>query len=81
MRMGVLLWAIAGLCQLEPQGGFTKSSVCEAALAEYRAESNPARMFLEERFQFDPESWVVCEDAYRPDVARIVAAARSLTQI
>ncbi len=65
---GVLLWAIAGLWQLEQQGGFTKSSVCEAALAEYRAESNPARMFLEERFQFDPESWVVCEDAYRPYV-------------
>ena len=65
---GILLWAIAGLWQLEQQGGFCKSSVCEAALAEYRAESNPARLFLEEQFQFDPESWVVCEDAYRPYV-------------
>ncbi len=65
---GILLWAIAGLWQLEQQGHFTKSVVCEAALAEYRAESNPARLFLEERFHFDPESWVVCEDVYRPYV-------------
>ena len=63
---GILLWAIAGLWQLEQQGGFTKSSVCEAALTEYRAESNPARLFLDERFTFDPESWVVCDDAYKP---------------
>ncbi len=65
---GILLWAIAGLWQLEQQGGFTKSSVCEAALSEYRVESNPTRQFLEERFHFDPESWVVCEHAYRPYV-------------
>ena len=70
---GILLWAIAGLWQLERQGGFCKSSVCEAALAEYRAESNPARMFLDERFQFDPESWVVCEDVYKPYVEWIKA--------
>jgi|GEM_PF-1542244 len=65
---GVLLWAIAGLWRLERQGGFTKSAVCEAALAEYRAESNPSRLFLEERYDFDPESWTVCEDVYRPYV-------------
>lgn len=65
---GILLWAIAGLWQLEQQGHFTKSAVCESALAEYRAESNPARLFLDERFHFDPESWVVCEDVYRPYV-------------
>ena len=70
---GILLWAIAGLSQLEQQGGFAKSSVCEAALAEYRAESNPARMFLDEHFHFDAESWVVCEDAYRPYVEWIKA--------
>ncbi len=63
---GILLWAIAGLWQLEQQGGFTKSAVCEAALAEYRAESNPARLFLDERFKFDCESWVICEDVYKP---------------
>ena len=65
---GILLWAIAGLWQLEKQGGFIKSEVCEAALSEYRAESNPARLFLEEHFRFDSESWVVCEDVYRPYV-------------
>ena len=65
---GILLWAIAGLRQLEQQGSFCKSEVCEAALAEYRAESNPARLFLDERFHFDHESWVVCEDVYRPYV-------------
>ena len=38
------------------------------ALTEYRAESNPARLFLEERFTFNAEMWVVCEDVYRPYV-------------
>ena len=66
---GILHWAIAGLWQFEQQGGFTKSAVCEAALSEYRAESNPARLFLEERFHFDPESWMVCEDVYLPYAA------------
>lgn len=65
---GILLWAISGLWDLDKQNGFTKSAVCEAALTEYRAESNPARLFLEEQFRFDPDSWVVCEDAYSPYV-------------
>lgn len=65
---GILLWAIAGLWHLEQQRGFCKSAVCEAALAEYRAESNPARLFLDERFKFDSESLVICEDVYRPYV-------------
>ena len=63
---GILLWAIAGLWQLEQQGGFTKSAICEAGLAEYRAESNPTRMYLEENFYADPVSDVQCDDAYLP---------------
>jgi P4 family phage/plasmid primase-like protien len=62
---GVLLWAIAGLHRLQQQSGFTRSEVCDAALSEYRAESNPARLFLDERYRFDPNSYTPCDEVYR----------------
>ena len=61
---GILLWAIEGLRQLERQGGFTASTVCAAALVEYKRESNPARMFLEENYILAPLNFVQCEDIY-----------------
>jgi P4 family phage/plasmid primase-like protien len=60
---GILNWAIAGLFRLERQG-FTKSSVCEKAIAEYRTESNPARMFLEDSYSFSPDGFEPCESVY-----------------
>jgi len=63
---GVLLWAIVGLQRLQQQDGFTRSTVCDAAIAEYRAESNPARLFLAERFQFVPDSFTRCDEVYDP---------------
>lgn len=51
---GILLWAIAGLYRLRQQGGFTRSSSVEAALMEYREESNPAMRFLTEKVSLLP---------------------------
>jgi len=48
---GMLWWAIQGLARLRSQRGFTKSTVCEEALEEYRTESNPARAFLIENVE------------------------------
>ena len=36
------------------QNGFTKSSLAETALQEYREESNAARQFLDEHCHLDP---------------------------
>lgn len=47
---GILRWAIAGLARLRANGRFSKSSVCEAAISDYRDEVNPARTFLKERY-------------------------------
>jgi P4 family phage/plasmid primase-like protien len=43
---GILNWAIEGLARLRAQRGFTKSTICDEALEDYRVESNPARAFL-----------------------------------
>ncbi|APZ96576.1 hypothetical protein Fuma_06246 [Fuerstiella marisgermanici] len=46
---GMLNWAIEGLQRLLEQKQFTYSEVCQAALTDYKFESNPAAAFLEER--------------------------------
>jgi putative DNA primase/helicase len=54
---GIFNWAIQGLRRLRQQGVFTKSAVCEAALTDYKAESNPARQFLlEHSVAGDPDT-------------------------
>lgn len=45
---GILLWAIAGLRRLREQGDFTRSSVVESAIEDYRIGANPALEFLSE---------------------------------
>ena len=45
---GILLWAIAGLRRLRDQGDFTRSSVVENAIEDYRVGANPALEFLKE---------------------------------
>lgn len=48
---GIFGWAIVGLHRLRQQGRFTQPEICKEALAEYRAESNPARLFLTENYR------------------------------
>jgi len=62
---GILSWALVGLDRLRRQDRFTRSEVCEQALAEYRTESNPARMFLFESCREAPEGQVPCGDLYK----------------
>jgi P4 family phage/plasmid primase-like protien len=62
---GILNWALAGLDRLRRQGRFTPSEVCEQALAEYRTENNPARMFLLEVCREAPEGQAPCAELYR----------------
>ncbi len=62
---GILNWALAGLDRLRRQDRFTKSQVCEQALAEYRTENNPARMFLLDTCNESPESQTPCGELYR----------------
>lgn len=45
---GIFRWALVGLARLRAQNGFTESAVSNETLADYQAEMNPARAFLEE---------------------------------
>jgi phage/plasmid-associated DNA primase len=61
---GIFCWAVAGMHRLRLQGRFTVPQVCKEALAEYRTESNPARMFLEEHYVEDMQSWTATGSVY-----------------
>jgi P4 family phage/plasmid primase-like protien len=61
---GILCWALEGLRRLRMRGDFTRSQVCEEALAEYRTENNPARKFLTETCKADPLRSVQCKGLY-----------------
>ena len=45
---GIFNWALIGLKRLRSQNAFTKSAVVQAAVEEYKLESNSARMFINE---------------------------------
>jgi P4 family phage/plasmid primase-like protien len=62
---GIFAWALAGLDRLRRQAQFTRSEVCEQALDEYRIENNPARMFLLESCQEDPQGQTPCGELYQ----------------
>src|SRR5262249_34376332 len=51
--------------RLHRQGRFTRSEVCEKALAEYRIENNPARMFLLETCDESPGGETPCGRLYQ----------------
>jgi P4 family phage/plasmid primase-like protien len=61
---GMLRWAILGLDRLRKQRGFTASKLCAEALGEYRLDNNPARAYLEENYEADPEGSVDSKDLY-----------------
>jgi P4 family phage/plasmid primase-like protien len=48
---GILNWAITGLQRLQDQKDFTKSSVSEAAIDEYKRENNPVLDFFDDHLQ------------------------------
>jgi P4 family phage/plasmid primase-like protien len=62
---GILNWGLAGLDRLRRQNQFTASKVCEQALAEYRIQNNPARMFLLEFCRDLTDSQTPCGELYK----------------
>jgi len=62
---GMLNWALAGLYRLREQRSFTIPAISSAALTDYKEEANPARRFLVENYEEDPNGSVVTQDIYR----------------
>jgi putative DNA primase/helicase len=58
---GILNWALVGLRRLRSQG-FTKSLTVEQATEEYRKESNPIALYLDERTVKIYGEWVYSKD-------------------
>ena len=48
---GIFRWALVGLARLQKQHGFTRSSVMDLTLNDYKEEMNPARTFLLENVE------------------------------
>ena len=61
---GIFNWAVQGERRRREQGGFTKSQVCSDALGEYRLEISPARLFLTEHVEADPDGFVSSGELY-----------------
>jgi P4 family phage/plasmid primase-like protien len=57
---GILNWALEGLKRLrENHWRFSQPVACQLALEEHRQESDPARLFLLERYEHSPDSEAV----------------------
>jgi putative DNA primase/helicase len=63
---GIFNWALIGLQRLQSRGVFTESELVRQAVAAYKLESNPARLFLTEYgLEAAPESeFVVFPELY-----------------
>ena len=63
---GIFNWAIAGLRKLMPDGGFIEPKKCKEAIGEYRRDTNPAKVFLEENYVEGLEfAGVPCGEMYQ----------------
>lgn len=63
---GILLWALAGLARLRAAGQFTRSQACEAAAAQHRRDSDPAREYLADHLRVGPAGgFVATADIHR----------------
>lgn len=62
---GMLNWALAGLYRLREQRAFTIPKISSEALNDFKEEANPARRFLVENYEEDPNGTVVTQDVYR----------------
>lgn len=74
-RPGLLNWALGGLRRLIRQRRFTTAELCEEALREYKLESNPAKIFLDDlcRECAEVEGGVVCKRLYEAYQAWAIA--------
>lgn len=61
---GIFLWSVKGLRRLREQQRFTEPQVCKDAVAEYKLESNPAKMFLLEHCEAISSERIGCTVLY-----------------
>ena len=61
---GILNWVLLGLARLIANGMFTESPMCEAALEEYKVNSNSALRFLSERCVEDETGRLTLKELY-----------------
>ena len=61
---GIFCWAMAGLVRLQKQRKFTESEVVQNAIDEYKADTNPAKVFLQDNYQSDQKGEVKVIDIY-----------------
>ena len=61
---GIFLWALEGLERLRVNGRFTEPAACRQVLDDYRLESNPARVFLDESVMTFEGKALRCTDLY-----------------
>ncbi len=78
---GIFNWAYDGLRKLTAEGRFIEPARCKEAIGEYRRDTNPARVFLEENYieewQFETErrgqdardTCIPCGEVYQSYVA------------
>jgi P4 family phage/plasmid primase-like protien len=66
---GILNWALVGLHRLRAnKGAFTVPQSCREAVEKLRADSNPARRFLLDRYECDPTAgWQAAKDEVYQD--------------
>ena len=64
-RAGILNWALVGLKRLLDRRQFTTSKICDDAIAEYKLESNPAKVYMQEHLIADTDGHVVTQEIYQ----------------
>jgi P4 family phage/plasmid primase-like protien len=65
----IFLWALEGLKRLRERGKFVQPKSGRPALRDMECLDNPAKVFVEECCDFDPEGSVMMEDLYKAWVA------------
>jgi len=61
---GVFNWAMEGVKMLKDTGGFVEPLVCRNAVEEYKRSVDPARTFLQDNYQTEPEGSIPCAVVY-----------------
>ena len=62
---GIFNWAVEGATSLRRRNQFIDPKICRAARDDFKQESNPARMFLEEMYELDSNGEVSKTALYR----------------
>lgn len=75
---GILRWGLDGLTRLRAQGRFTAPTAVINAVKTFKAESNPARTFLESNYESDPDGITLVDAVYQAYRAECGTDTRAL---